>query len=49
LSRKPDPHDEENRRLKAKVGELTMQIELLDDKIERLESGLPQARRRPRR
>ena len=49
LSRKPDPRDGENRRLKAKVGELTMQIELLDDKIDRLESGLPPARRRPRR
>ena len=49
MSRKPDGRDEENRRLKAKVGELTMHIELLDEKVEKLESGLPPASRRPKR
>ena len=45
-SREPDQRDEEIQRLKAKVGEQTMAIELLDEKIEVLEAGLrPQPRR----
>jgi hypothetical protein len=36
-------------RLKAKVGELTMANELLDAKIDRLETHRPLARRRSRR
>lgn len=35
--------------LKEKLGESTMEIELLRKKIERLEAGLPLARRRSRR
>lgn len=49
MSRKADARDEENKRLKAKVGELTMHVELLDEKIEKLEADLPPASRRPRR
>ncbi len=48
-SRQPDVRDEENRRLKRKVGELTMDAELLEEKIARLESGLGPPPRRPRR
>ena len=36
-------------RLQAKVGELTMTAELLEAKIERLETHRPLARRRSRR
>lgn len=49
MSRTRDARDDENRRLKAKVGELTMHIELLDEKVEKLEAGLPPAPRRPKR
>jgi len=49
MSRKPDARDDENKRLKAKVGELTMHVELLDEKIEKLEADRPPASRRPRR
>ena len=48
-SRQPDVRDEENRRLKRKVGELTMDMELLEEKIVRMESGLGPLPRRPRR
>ena len=48
-SRKGDPIFEENARLKAKVGELTMANELLYEKIDRLEAGLRPTPRRPRR
>src|SRR3954468_23208494 len=41
--------DEEIGRLKGKVGELTMATELLEAKIERLETARPLARRRSRR
>ena len=41
--------DEENARLKAKVGELTMEGEVLREKIDRLEAGRPLAGRRWRR
>jgi hypothetical protein len=49
MSRKPDAREEEGKRLKAKVGELTMENELLYEKIEKLEADLPPASRRPRR
>ena len=44
-----DERDEENARLKAKVGELTMEGEVLREKIDRLEAGRPLAGRRWRR
>ena len=44
-----DPREEQIGRLKKKVGELTMDIELLGEKSERLEAGFPLARRRSRR
>ncbi len=43
-----DPRAEEALRLKAKIGELTMANELLEQKIDRLEGGRPLARRRSR-
>src|SRR3954467_14884435 len=48
-SRPADARDAEIDRLQAKVGELTMTAELLEAKIERLETHHPLARRRPRR
>src|SRR3954464_2121455 len=48
-SRPADARDAEIGRLQAKVGELTMTAELLEAKIERLETRRPLARRRPRR
>jgi hypothetical protein len=48
-SRPADARDAEIGRLKAKVGELTMTAELLEAKIERLETARPLARRRSRR
>ena len=47
--RPADERDEENARLKAKVGELTMEGEVLREKIDRLEAGRPLAGRRWRR
>ncbi len=47
-SRPADARDAEIDRLKDKVGELTMTTELLEAKIERLETHRPLARRRPR-
>ena len=44
-----DERDAEIDRLKAKVGEITMDNELLDEKIARLEGGRPLARRRSKR
>jgi hypothetical protein len=44
-----DERDEEIARLKAKVGEITMDNELLYEKIALLESKSPLARRRSRR
>ena len=41
--------DDEIMRLKGKVGEMTMETELLREKIARLETGAPLARRRSRR
>ena len=48
-SRPQDARDEEIGRLQAKVGEITMANELLEEKIERLEAGHPLGGRRPRR
>ena len=48
-SRPADARDDEIGRLKEKVGDLTMANELLDAKIERLETARPLARRRSRR
>lgn len=45
----PDPRDEEITRLQNKVGELTMDQELLEEKIQRLEASRPLARRRSRK
>jgi len=44
-----DPREEENRRLKALIGDLTMRNEILRERARALEAGLPLARRRPRR
>src|SRR3954467_1102929 len=46
--RPADARDDEIGRLKAKVGELTMTAELLEAKIERLETSRPLAPRRSR-
>lgn len=46
--REHDDRDDEIARLKGKVGEMTMEIELLLDNIARLEAGNPLARRRSR-
>lgn len=48
-SRQPDERDEEVKRLRAKVGELTMENELLFEKIHRMEDGLCPPSRRSRR
>lgn len=47
--RQPTVQDEEIRRLKAMVGELTMRNEVLREKARALEANLPLARRRSRR
>ena len=47
-ARERDAREEENLRLKAKRGEVTMANELLERRIAALEGGLPLARRRPR-
>lgn len=47
-SRPADERDEQIARLKAKVGEITMANELLEEKIDRLEAGVPLAIRRSR-
>ena len=47
--RERDGRDEELLRLKAKLGEITMANELLEQKITALEGGRPLGRRRPRR
>ena len=40
-AREADHRDEENLRLKAKIGDLTMANELLQAKIDKLEGGAP--------
>ena len=47
--RERDDRDDEIARLKSKVGEITMDNELLHARIEALEGKNPLARRRPRR
>jgi hypothetical protein len=47
--RERDGRDDEISRLKGKVGEMTMENELLRDKIARADAGNPLARRRSRR
>jgi transposase len=47
--RERDGHEEELLRLKAKLGEVTMANELLEQKIAALEGARPLARRRSRR
>lgn len=47
--RERDDRDDEIARLKAKVGEITMDNELLYAKIDKLEGGRPLARRRSKR
>ena len=47
--RERDRRDDEISRLKGKVGEMTMENELLREKIRRMESGSPLARRRSKR
>ena len=47
--RERDARDEEIARLKAKVGEITMDNELLYAKIDKLEGGRPLARRRSKK
>jgi hypothetical protein len=47
-SRPMDARDEEVARLRAKIGELTMENELLRERAERAETGHPFARRRSR-
>ena len=47
--RERDGRDEEVLRLKAKLGEVTMANELLEQRIAALEGGRPLARRRSRR
>ncbi len=44
-----DERDEQVSRLKKKVGELTMDNELLREKVQRLEENFPLVRRRSRR
>ena len=46
---KADARDDQISRLKKKVGELTMENELLQEKAQRLEAGLPLTHRRSRR
>jgi transposase len=47
--RERDGRDEELLRLRAKLGEVTMANELLEQKVAALEEGRPLGRRRPRR
>ena len=48
-SRPPDPKGEDLARWQAKIGELTMANELLEEKIARIEGDRPLPRRRSRR
>lgn len=47
--RERDARDDEIARLQAKIGEITMENELLREKMTRMESGRPPVRRRPKR
>ena len=48
-SRKADGRDERIKVLERKLGQVAMDNELLEQKIEKLEAGLPLGRRRSRR
>lgn len=48
-SRPEDHRDRELRAMKEKIGDLTMANELLEAKIDRMETGVPFSRRRSRR
>ena len=48
-SRPADERDEQIQRLKAKVGEMTMAVELLNEKIDRMENHVPLPARRSKR
>ena len=48
-SRQTDERDEQITRLQSKVGEMTMEVELLNEKIDRMEVGVPLAARRSKR
>ena len=48
-ARPGDDRDERIKRLEATVGRMSMERELLDEKIRRMEGGQPLGRRRPRR
>jgi len=48
-ARPRDDRDEQVQRLRAKVGEVLLDNELLQSKIDRMEQGLPLAGRRSRR
>jgi transposase len=48
-TREPDHRDEEAQRLKAKVGEVMMDNELLTEEVQRLKAGLSLAARRRKR
>jgi transposase-like protein len=48
-TRQPDHRDEEAQRLKAKVGEVMMDNELLTEEVQRLKAGLSLAARRRKR
>jgi transposase len=47
-SRPGDGEELESQRLKAKLGEVMIERELLQEKVAALEAGRPLARRRPR-
>lgn len=49
LSSRPGQGDSEAKRLNAKIGELTMANELLNEKIDRLEQNRPLALRRSKK
>jgi hypothetical protein len=46
--REPDAKDEESQRLKAKIGELSMEVELLYEKVHKMEAKHPLLMRRLR-
>ena len=48
-SRDTDPRDAHIRRLTSKIGQMTMEAELREEKIARLEDGRPLAMRRSRK
>ena len=49
MRRRQDPETDEIRRLREKLGEATMESELLREKIKRLEHNRPLSRRRQRK